>query len=254
MFGPSTAAAFLTQRGTLAEVSTTASHLRPSSALRSSLSRSPCNFSRSGNRPGWVLPRLNRVTLYPRRSAASTVCGPRKPVPPSIRMVFGSGALAKTLCSIAPDLEQRAGAQADEFATVHHLTKPPRRLGRKDPLPMSRFLAPLRRFSKPDYAVALGRHPAKVSGNVRWFRNLTTKGRSYYICRACSTVAITRAFRRRQLQVRERIDKCSHSQELPSWRFCWVRAVGQPHSRRQEASIDHLKKSSRSLTISRSLS
>ena len=67
MFGPSTAAAFLTHRGTLAEVSTTASHLRPSRALRSSFSRSPCSFSRSGNRPGRVLPRLNSVTLCPRR-------------------------------------------------------------------------------------------------------------------------------------------------------------------------------------------
>ena len=47
---------------TFAEVSTTASHRRPWRAFRSSLSRSPRSFSRSGNRPGRVRPRLNSVT------------------------------------------------------------------------------------------------------------------------------------------------------------------------------------------------
>lgn len=63
----------------------TASHVRPLSAS-SSPSRSPIRVSTSGNRPVFVLPRLNNVTLCPRPSARRTMCGPMKPVPPRIRM------------------------------------------------------------------------------------------------------------------------------------------------------------------------
>ena len=63
-------------RGTNPDVSTTASHFRPSRLLRSP-SRSPWSFSMSGKRPGFVLPRLKRVRTWPRARAASTIWGPR---------------------------------------------------------------------------------------------------------------------------------------------------------------------------------
>ncbi len=51
-----------TQRGMEAELSITTSHSRPSSAARS-LSRSPRRLSTSGNKSGFVWPRLNRVSV-----------------------------------------------------------------------------------------------------------------------------------------------------------------------------------------------
>ena len=63
------AAASLTQRGSVAGLSMTASHSLPFSASRAPVLRSPCNFSTFGNNPGFVLPRLKSVTLWPRSRA-----------------------------------------------------------------------------------------------------------------------------------------------------------------------------------------
>lgn len=61
--------------------------------------------SRSGNRSSLVLPRLNSVTVWPRRNASRTMYGPMKPVPPRTRMDFG------------PDLPA-AAAEPDDCANA----------------------------------------------------------------------------------------------------------------------------------------
>src|SRR5664279_2008306 len=72
----------------------TASKERPARDLGSPF-RSPCSFSRSGNGPGFVLPRLKRVIVQPLAFAASTISGPRKRVPPRMRSVFRGGVAAE---------------------------------------------------------------------------------------------------------------------------------------------------------------
>jgi hypothetical protein len=59
----------------------TASHSRPR-RTSSSPSRSPRSFSASGKRSGFVRPRLNNVTSWPRARAQATTARPRNFVPP----------------------------------------------------------------------------------------------------------------------------------------------------------------------------
>src|SRR5205823_14061925 len=68
----SSSALSVTQWGSVCtELSMPASHCRPSSDLRSPF-RSPMSFSTLGKSEGFVLPRLNSVTVWPRSSAYCT--------------------------------------------------------------------------------------------------------------------------------------------------------------------------------------
>ena len=105
-----------TQCGALvAELSTTTSQLRPSSAVRS-FSRSPTSFSASGKRCALVRPRLKRVTSWPRASAYSTWWGPMKPVPPEdqdlqrVRGLGITGSLPEPGAGPSPSAVQPASA------------------------------------------------------------------------------------------------------------------------------------------------
>src|ERR1035441_4899097 len=88
-----------TWRGTQRELSSTASHLRLRRAFRPSPFsgwRSPRRVSILGKRPVRVRPRLKSVSSWPRAVAASTVAGPRKPVPPRMRIRFLAGAAVRS--------------------------------------------------------------------------------------------------------------------------------------------------------------
>ena len=65
MFGPSTAAAFFTQRGTLAEVSTTASHLRPFEGLQVVLLAIAVQLLQVGEQAGAGLAAIEQRDLVP---------------------------------------------------------------------------------------------------------------------------------------------------------------------------------------------
>ena len=86
-------AASRTQTGSVVGLSITTSHCLPFSASSWPL-RSPISCSASlGSSPGWVLPRLKTVTLWPRLRAYWTWNGPVKPVPPRIKIRMGFAAL-----------------------------------------------------------------------------------------------------------------------------------------------------------------
>ena len=63
-----------------------------------------------GNIPGLVFPRLKSVNVWPRGSAASTSAGPRKPVPPRMRIFsfFGWAARAMRAPAASADAASEA--------------------------------------------------------------------------------------------------------------------------------------------------
>src|SRR6185369_6904930 len=78
-----------------------------------------------------VLPRLKTVTWWPRASAASTVLGPRKPVPPRIRIFFDGlvWTIGRSLATSCPLQTVSSAAIAASAATpAHERTKDLRRI------------------------------------------------------------------------------------------------------------------------------
>src|SRR5262245_43939227 len=76
----------------------------------------------SGNRWGLVLPRLNSVSTWPRGRAASTSAGPRKPVPPRMRLFLGEG--FDSPCRVAhptPDASNELYATADWMRVLREI-------------------------------------------------------------------------------------------------------------------------------------
>src|SRR5688572_27870714 len=98
----SSCAESFTHFGSVAELSITASQVRPFSDARSPVARSPMSFSTVGKSCGFVRPRLNSVIVCPRAIAYSTCRGPMKLVPPRMRIFFGAIAPGRFVAAATP--------------------------------------------------------------------------------------------------------------------------------------------------------